>query len=255
MDAPSSVSNLWYRWSRKTRAFIILTLISHLAILLASAEEEGGSKPDPFKSFGIELDHANREVRVEATICCTRGILEYLVCLPNTFEHESVFSTRCKPSILHVCFLAIGLEARSFDDIESLIKRRRDRKSSSVTIEVEYEKDGKKVRRPISEFVAYRKDENKALPDTWIFTGSFFGRKNDKPVYAADVIGGVIGLGQENTSVVQFGEDVGNPYEDDKQGLEIKTEAVPAKGTKVQLIFTAHQPKLAKMEDPVTSPE
>jgi len=198
---------------------------------------------DTIKSAGIQLDVKNREVQVEATVCLDRGILEYLVCLPNTFEHEAIFCVRCKPSVLHLSLLAVGLEPCPLDPIGLWRGKAREQPRSRVHIEVEYEKDGKKQRSRISEFLVNRQQRDVVVPDEWVFTGSYFGRRKDKPVYAADVAGGVIGLGLEGASVMQFGEDLGNPYQSDEQGLEINTHKVPAKGTKVQLIFTPVQPK------------
>lgn len=231
------------------RSCIILALLCTQSCFLFGAEEGlAAEKADPFKAFGIELDLKNREVRVDAKICCTRGVLEYVVCLPDTFEHEALFSTKCKPSILHVCLLSLGLEPHSLDGLDELINGKLKQENFSVNIEVEYEKDGQKARRPITDFMAYRNQENKALSSLWVFTGSFFGSRNNKPVYAADVIGGLVGLRQETTSVLQFGEDAGNPYSNDDQGLEINTKIVPEKGTKVQLIFAPRQSKPEKTE-------
>ena len=46
---------------------------------------------------GVTVNRETREVRVEATVCLKSGILEYLVCKPNTFEHEAIFTTTTKP--------------------------------------------------------------------------------------------------------------------------------------------------------------
>lgn len=230
---------------------MLALLCTQSCFLLGAEEGLTVEKADPFKAFGIDLDLKNREVRVAATICCTQGVLEYAVCLPDTFDHEALFSTKCKPSILHVCLLALGLEPRSPDGLEELLRGEQKQKKFSLNIEVEYEQDGQKTRRPISDFMRYRNQENKAPSSLWVFTGSFFGSRNDKPVYAADVHGGLVGLGQDSTSVLQFGEDAGNPYDNEDQGLEINTKTVPEKGTKVQLIFAPPQSKPEKSEDPV----
>lgn len=242
------------------RTRLILTLICVHTFLALGAEEDAEVKPDPFKAFGVDLDVGNRQVRLNAEICCTQGVLEYIVCLPDAFEHESILRTSCKPSVLHMCLLAIGLEPRSLDVLEELREKvetgQVKEKNSSVSIEVEYEKEGKKIRRPISDLFVYRNNKEKKVPaNNWQFTGSFFGHQNGKPVYAADVNGGVIGLRQDQSSVLQYVEEVGNPYDDEEKGLEINAAIVPEKGSKVQLIFTAHQPNPAKTEDKVAPKE
>jgi hypothetical protein len=233
----------------------LLLMLGCLAGLCVWAEEGAPSGAEALKSAGIELDVKKHEVRVEATVCRTEGILEYLVCLPETFEHEAIFCVRCKPSVLHLGLLAIGLEPSAFGGEVEWSGAVRDQSKSRVRIDVEYEKDGKKQRQAISEFLVNRQGKDAVVRDVWIFTGSFFGRREDKRIYAADVMGGVVGLGMERVSVLQYGEQLGNPYEGDEQGLEVNADTVPAKGTKVALIFTSVQQASKEKQEPVVSPK
>jgi hypothetical protein len=50
--------------------------------------------------------------------------------------------------------------------------------------------------------------------------------------------------------VLQFSERTENPYQDEERGLAINADTVPAKGTKVQLIFTPHQEKAQQAAAP-----
>lgn len=202
------------------------------------AEEEASDVGKLLNAAGVELDVKNHEVRVDATVCLTEGILEYIACLPDTFEHEAILCMRCKPSMLHLSLLAIGLEPCPIDELGLWRMRARKQAKVRMNIEVEYEEDGKMLRRDLNELLSDRKNPDKHVPDEWIFTGSFFARQGERRVYAADTCGGVIGLGLEATSVIQFGEEMGNPYEDEEAGLEIKTDEVPVTGTKVKLIFS-----------------
>jgi len=230
-----------------------LLMFGCVSCLAVRAGEEAPSGAEALKSAGIELDVKKREVRVEATVCLSQGILEYLICLPNTFEHEAIFSVRCKPSVLHLGLLAIGLEPCPIDAFGLWREKARENPRARVSIGVEYETDGKKQRRRISELLVNRQKRDAAVPDDWVFTGSFFGKRADQRVYAADVMGGVVGLGQEGASVLQFSEELGNPYQDDEQGLEVNTDTVPAKGTKVVLIFTPAPQKPQEQEKPEAS--
>lgn len=232
---------------------VLLMLGCETGLFVWAGEEGTPSVTETLKSGGIHLDLKNHEVRVEATVCLDQGILEYIVCLPDTFEHEAIFCARCKPSLLHMSLLAVGLEPCPLDPIGLWRGKAREQPRSRVQIEVEFEKDGKKQRSRMSEFLVNRQQKNVVVPEEWVFTGSYFGRRKDKPVYAADVVGGVIGLGLEGASVMQFGEDMGNPYQSDEQGLEISTDKVPAKGTKVQLIFTPVPPKAGEKQEAGTA--
>ncbi|MCY3022044.1 MAG: YdjY domain-containing protein [Planctomycetota bacterium] len=217
---------------------------------VAWGEDAEGPDAKTLKASGIELDIKKHEVRLDATVCLDRGILEYLVCLPGTFEHEAVFSTKCKPSQLHLALLAIGLVPCSFAPEEEWWAKARENKQARVNIEVEYEQEGKKQRRRISEFLVNRERKDGVVSDSWVFTGSFFYKEDDKNHYAADSTGAVIGLWVAGASVLQYGERAGIPYRGADQGMEINTQTTPAKGTKVRLIFAPHADKSKQAEQP-----
>ena len=233
------------RWS-----LLSLLIVGNVMCRVALGGEADALGENALKASGIEADIKKREVRLDATVCLSKGILEYLVCLPGTFEHETIFSAKCKPSQLHLALLAIGLVPRPFvPDAEWWAKAQED-KQARVNIAVEYEQDGKKQRRRITEFVVNREREDGAVPDRWVFTGSAFYKDDGKTRYAADVTGVVIGLIPEGAAVIQFGEKAGVPYRGDDQGLEINTDTTPAVGTKVRLIFTPHEEKGKQAEQP-----
>ena len=205
----------------------------------ARAADETRPEGKAAKPKGIELDVKKREVRVDATACLGSGILEYVVCLPNTFEHESIFCIQCRPATLHLYLLAIGLEQCAFVKGEDWRATALKNKKSHVSIEVEYEEDGKKQRRPIGEFLINREQRDGSVEGTWVFTGSYLFEKNGKRYYAADVKGAVVGLSTENTSVLQYSEPLGLAYRGDDKGMEVDKDTIPAIGTKVQLIFSS----------------
>ena len=229
---------------------LLLLLVGSATCRVASAEDAGALDGKALKASGIEVDIQKHEVRLDATVCLSRGILEYLVCLPGTFEHETIFTVKCKPSQLHLALLAIGLVPRPFVPDEEWWEKAQEDKQASVSIAVEYDQDGKKQRRRITEFLVNRERQDGAVPDRWIFTGSAFYKDEGKTHYAADVTGVVIGLIPRGAAVIQLGEKVGIPYRGDDQGLEINTDTTPAVGTEVRLIFTPLAEKGKQAEQP-----
>ena len=203
-------------------------------------EDDAPKKSDllKFKGSGIEVDLKKREVRMDAEVCLAEGILEFLICLPDTYEHETVFVTKSKPSLLHIALVLIGLDPSrlalaGLDWLETGTKRDRSR----VNIEVEFEERGEKARCKVSELLVSREHEDGEVPDRWVFGGSAIVKLDGKKVYAADhhgVIAGII----PGSSVIQFAEKTGNPYRGEQEGLEANSETVPAKGTKVRIVFT-----------------
>jgi hypothetical protein len=199
---------------------------------------------------GIEVDLKKREVRMAAAVCLDTGILEYLVCLEGTFEHETVFSTRCRPSQLHLALLTLGLLPDPFKPDEGWWHGARRKGRSRVNVEVAYEQDGKKRRRPVTEFLVSRENEEGAVADHWVFTGSVFFKHEGKNQYGADHSGIVIGIIPNGSSVIQFGERAGVPYRGDDLGLEVNARTTPPAGTKVTLVFTSHEGKRKREGQP-----
>ena len=188
---------------------------------------------------GLSVDAARHEVQMEATVCLQKGMLEYLVCRRGTFEHEAVFVTTCTPSLLHTALLVIGTEPFPQMADGEWARVARERIPARLTITVAYEQDGRPQRRRISEFLVDRKKRNAAVPDSWVFTGSFFIKEDSQVRYAADRTGAGSGLIPEGAAVIQFAERSGIPYHGEDQGLEVNPDTTPAVGTRVRLIFTA----------------
>jgi hypothetical protein len=232
---------------------LFLTLMG-IAGFAACAEGEAApqSPQEQMKLAGIELDSKKRQVTVEAKICLREGLLEYLICVSgreHTFEHESLISVKCAPSLLHLTLLAIGLQPCEFGIIEEWETKWRKQPKSRVKIEVEFVQDGKVVKRDIGEFLASRnKDAGKQL-EAWIFTGSTFDKLGDKQIYAADYNGSVVGMGLEGASLIQPGSPSENPYQGEERGWKIDSSKMPPRGTAVKLIFSPYFKEEQKAEE------
>jgi hypothetical protein len=218
--------------------------VAWLALLAMSsgeavaAEEVPPSTSVAMLAEGLSVDAKNHQVRMDAVVCLRRGILEYLVCRTHTFEHESIFSTNCKSSQLHLALLVIGLEPFAYDFDLEWPQRARAHTASQLTIEVEYTQDGALMRQPLSVFVINREQASGKIPDHWTFAGSVFYQEEGKEYYAADSTGAVIGVTPKGASVVQFGDRLGIPYQGENQGLEVNDKTTPLVGTQVKIIFT-----------------
>jgi len=205
----------------------------------------GGEKAAAPKKSAIAIDAKALEVKVDAVVCLDAGMLEYLVCIEGTMEHETIFSTQCVPSQLHLALLAVGLVPHPMKNDPGWWHQARTKPKSRVDVHVEFEQEGKKVRRPVGAFMARRgeKEDAEPIPDFWVFTGSVFFKEDGKNQYAADHSGIVIGIIPNGSSVVQYGVVAEDPYQGENQGLEVDTKETPTLGTKVKLIFSPHTEK------------
>lgn len=205
---------------------------------------------------GVTIDKKTLEVRIEATVCLDAGILEYVVCKPNTFEHESIFTTEAKPELVHAALLLAGLKPTPLlpGMTELWWGKALGNKDSRVKIEVEWAEGGEKKRESLISMLRNR-EGGKAAPgagkvakDAWVFAGSIMqpGQDGGDAVYAGNISGILVGIWPDPSTVIQYGIESGNPYEGAQQGLEIDEKRVPKVGTKVKLVFSRHFPRQAK---------
>lgn len=197
---------------------------------------------------GLTIDVAAHEVRLEATVCLGRGILEYLLCRPGTFEHESLFTSICTPSHLHMALLVIGCDALPCMGDDAWAATVLEHPSAQLRIEVAYEVQGIPTRHPLSAFLVNRERTDGLVSDRWVFGGSLFVHQAGAEFYAADRTGAVIGLTPRGAAVIQYGQLLGNAYQGDDQGLAIAEQAeCPhlTPGTAVHLIITPASPPTA----------
>jgi hypothetical protein len=212
---------------------ILLSML--LCVGLAEEKKEPNVPANPFP--GITVDVKNHQVSMEAKVCLRRGILEYLVCKTQTFEHEAIFSTDVKGSHLHAALLLIGSEPNAFvgEEWSVMVK---EKKATCLALSVEYEVAGALVRKRISELLVHREKKDGIVPDHWMFTGSTFYQDEGKAHYVADGSGAMIGLSPMGWPVVQFGDTLGVPYQGENLGTEARGDAIPEMGTKVRIVFS-----------------
>lgn len=220
-------------------AFLLALLLGPPGVPAEEAPAAGVQFP------GYTIDLKQREVRMQAEVCCTSGILEYLVCLPGTFEHESIFVTTCRPELLHAALLLIGLEPHppSGPDPEAWWQEGAARKASHVRLEVVWQEGEKTHRKDMAALLVNREAKGaEDGPDTWLFVGSFFHRAGAREIYAARIEGVVVGIWFQPSCVIQYGRKTGNPYRGTDLGMAVRETAVPPRGTRVELIFSPRLP-------------
>jgi hypothetical protein len=248
------------------KILMVFTVIISLAALYAKESVEVKpqkkakikTEQSEIKLKGLVIKLKEKEVHMDAQICLEDGLLEFLMCLPNTFEHESLFVTKTKPELLHTALLLIGMEPyRGFGGLASLWLDKTGKKAkASLNIEVELTDGTEKTRVKLVEFLTYRQDDgydamgmqkkiendedpDRPVTDSWVFTGSFFHEtKEKKKIYAANIGGVVMAIMPQSAAVIQFGEESLNPYQGDGNGLEISGEHGITAGTNVTIIFS-----------------
>lgn len=165
----------------------------------------GKAEPEIPNLPGIAIDRKNKVVDLEAKVILPLQAdwLELLACMPKSREHESALSIVAKPSHVHGALLLIGLTpgspGRSERVNDELVYH--PPKGPGVAVTLLFEKDGKKVEVPASDWVVEQKSRKPLADNVWLFVGSTEYPVDGKSVYVADVEGNII-------SLVNFGNEV-----------------------------------------------
>jgi hypothetical protein len=222
----------------------------------AWAEEAKTSEEPVVLGPGLTVDIHKREVLMEATVCLRYGTLEFITCRPGgrkSYQHESIFSSSVTPSLVHAGLLFIGLEPQRVKSGEAL-EAIPIGKPSRLLVGVEFEREGKLLRQPLSDWMTNCEKPTAPVPNLWIFTGSTFFEEKGHSQYAADVLGHTIGLTSRGFGVIQFGELVSGDHNPQRglnhdKGMKLLTHLVPEVGTKVRLIFSPSSEKSTKTKE------
>jgi hypothetical protein len=216
---------------------------------------------------GVTINRETHEVRMDASVCLDRGILEYVVCLTGTFDHESIFETKVKPEMLHTALLLTGFEPTPMIPglEEAWYSEALEAEKSRVGIDVEWEIDGRVQRVNITSMIRnntgndngvvyyetpYPQDEPEEVSDAWVFSGSFVGAQGDgRRVYGTDRSGIVIGIWRNSSAVIQYAKPTRNPYRGKNSGMAVNEDYVPNLGTPVKLVFYKYDPLESFFED------
>jgi hypothetical protein len=188
---------------------------------------------------GLSIDTVNKRLTVEAKICTSSGVLEYLMCLPNSFEHEAIFVTNVKPELLHMGLLLIGTEALPFDGGYEAMQQIENNKSR-LSIVVEWLEDGNAKKADLNTLLIDRSQtaSKTSAQDSWFFAGSYFTKEN---TYAANLHMSIISLQQHPASVIHYGKQAEDPYSSEHSGFEVNEKLCPPYGSNVRLIFSTHK--------------
>ena len=191
---------------------------------------------EKLKLPGLEVNVKTSKVYLDARVCMSSGILEYLMCLPHSFEHESIFVTKVRPELLHTSLLLIKAEPLPYkqrsDALKKLVKN-----PSRLKIEVQWLENGKIKRVTLEKLLIARSNKKKMTfaDDRWFFAGSYFTKNN---TYAANSHQSVISLLKHPASVIHYGASTEDPHYSDQSGFEINDRLCPPTGTDVKLVFS-----------------
>lgn len=200
--------------------------------------EKDGNLVRLSKTHEIWLDLQNKQLIVAGQVCLKEGFLEMFACPKGTKEHESVVSVNSDAMTVHAGLLALGAQIGGpvkFDPKFTPAS------GTVVDIFVTWTDAAGKAHKVRAQEWVRNSRTKKELHYDWVFAGSGFFTDEDsgKRYYNADT-GDLVCVSNFPTATLDL------PIESSQTNAELQfeafTEHIPAKGTKLKLIF---QPKAA----------
>lgn len=195
----------------------------------------------------LRLDLAKRQIHLDAQVCNREAFLEFLLCYQGTKEHESILTTKAKPSTLHAALLALGLTpgkyARWIPTEAGRPPHVIPPRGAGLRVEFRWtDADGKAHKVAASDWLKTTgRGSTQTVPKTWVFVGSDV---LDNHQYLADIDGQIISVANFAESVIDvpFDSSASMDLEDSADAGELtfraKTEAIPPLGTAVEIVIT-----------------
>jgi hypothetical protein len=181
----------------------------------------------------LTVDAKARTVRVDCEAVAADYPLEFLAVVTGTNEYEAVVRSDVKPSDLHLALLLIGLKPGEPVHYSEATKAWLPPSGPPVDVWFEYVKDGKPQRVPAYRWMRDLHTKKEAKPFTWCFTGS----RTFDGVYAADQTGSLIGVINNENSVLDVAALRGRALE--ARDYERNGDLIPPTGTPVAMILSA----------------
>jgi len=189
------------------------------------------------KTHDIWLDAQNKLLVVEGQVCLREGFLEMFACPKGSKEHESVVSVNCDAMTVHAGLLALGAQIGGPVKFDPKFVPA---SGTVVDLFVTWTDAAGKPQKVRAQQWVRNSKTRKELTYDWVFAGSgfFTDEETGKRYYNADS-GDLVCVSNFPTATLDL------PVESSQANAELQfeafTEHIPAKGTKIRLIF---QPKL-----------
>ncbi|MBN2584515.1 MAG: hypothetical protein JXL80_15745 [Planctomycetes bacterium] len=180
----------------------------------------------------IVINRKDKTVTIDGFICLREGYLELFACGNRIREHEAIVSLKARPLHVNVALMLLGLTPGNpvtvAGDGTFLPPA-----GPLMRIFVEWQADGKTVRKEAHELMNDADTEKTAKPQKWVFCGGVIHEGH----FPADYEGTVVCVSNFATAILDL------PFESSDKNSELmfmaRTEALPPLGTEVKLILQA----------------
>lgn len=208
-----------------------------------NGEKQPSKKRRILKWPGIEVNMADRSVRVEAKVINNQGIVEYFGVLKGGKEYESFLVFDCDPLRFNLALILIGLKKgkgpKFQGDSDPMT-------GDLIRLKLEWKKGEETFLVPAEKMIFNNKTKKGLSPTPWIYTGGRFmkNEQTKKNEYSPIVSGSLIATFPDPDAIIN------NPSKEakDDQVMEVNPNAAPAKNSKVILIIIPEPKKKPKVK-------
>jgi hypothetical protein len=195
-----------------------------------------------FRIGQVTFDRKSREIRLPAEVNMTEGLLEFLLVHRNGKVHESLLVTDASPTHLNLAFTLLrypasrelyalpsetGGASDQYPEVPEDVKA-----GARVTIDVEWEDQGKLRRLPVNEWIQHAVKSTAMPAGPWVYGGSeFFEGK-----FIPETSGDIAAIFVAQSALINY---PGDDNHDDTVWLAYP-KRVPESGTKVTLIIAPY---------------
>ena len=233
--------------------WINLALLLLLPFSSPAQEQQDNPKlealqPDKeWKSMGRSLwfDGKTKRVVLKARVVLREGVLEHLLCLKGTKEHEAILATDAAPRQIHAVLLLTGAQP---GHPVRFVPKFEPPTGTPIAIELRWRQDGKALQSDARQWV---KDEkaNRPLVIDWVFGGSelFEDPVTKRPRYAADD-GDLFTVANFGSAILDL--PIASSANDADRVFSTNTEKIPPLGTEVFLVMGPRSEKAKSAPNP-----
>jgi uncharacterized protein YifE (UPF0438 family) len=191
----------------------------------------------------LRIDRAKRQIVLDANVALREGWLELLLCRRGTRDYESILNTRARPSHLHAALLLLGLRpgkpAEFVPAGEGEPPTYLPPRGAGIKVALRWtDAKGRRHEADPGKWLATAEGRQAETPEQWIFVGSEVLADGS---YSADRTdsGRIICVANFPDAVIDV------PFEssasNEMLSFTAKTDAIPPRGTKVQVVLTVAQ--------------
>jgi hypothetical protein len=164
------------------------------------------------------------------------GILEHLMCVKGTKEHEAILATDAPPRLIHAALLLTGAEVGHPVQFQPKFAPPA---GTPIAIELRWQQDGKLQKSDARQWVWDEKTK-KPLAIDWVFAGSILDEDpiTKKPRYGADD-GDLFTVANFGTAILDL--PMASSANDADRTFSARTEKIPPLGTEVFVVLSPRE--------------